>query len=208
GTELDFWQDRCYVSLIGFRFLNTKVLGLKIPFHVNFEEVNLRFYVRRQVGEEWRRGVVFIKEIVPKYAITFVANSLYQEHYETRPMRSNWIIGEAHQQISYEWKRGQNWQRIMVEASKQGQDLTAGSEAEFITEHYWGYAAPNARKTNEYEVTHPKWQVYPVHKHDIELDFAVNYGPSFAFLQDQAPVSVMLAEGSSITVEGKNTLKF
>ncbi|MEL7247766.1 MAG: DUF2071 domain-containing protein [Bacteroidota bacterium] len=207
GTELDFWQDRCYVSLIGFRFLNTKVLGLKIPFHVNFEEVNLRFYVRRQHGEEWRRGVVFIKEIVPKYAITFVANTLYQEHYETRPMRSNWMIGEEHQQISYEWKRGQNWQRIMVEASKQGHDLTAGSEAEFITEHYWGYAAPNPRKTNEYEVTHPKWQVYPVHSHDIELDFAANYGPSFAFLQDQTPVSVMLAEGSPITVEGKTTLR-
>ena len=88
GTELDFWQDRCYVSLIGFRFVNTRVLGIKVPFHVNFDEVNLRFYVRRKSDEGWRRGVVFIKEIVPKPAITWVANTLYKEHYETRPMRS------------------------------------------------------------------------------------------------------------------------
>ena len=71
GTELDFWQERCYVSLIGFRFENTKVLGMKIPWHVNFEEVNLRFYVRRKATDGWRRGVVFIKEIVPKAAITW-----------------------------------------------------------------------------------------------------------------------------------------
>ena len=208
GTELDLWQDRCYVSLIGFRFINTKVLGLKIPGHVNFEEVNLRFYVRRQVGVEWRRGVVFIKEIVPKYAITWVANTLYQEHYETCPMRSNWDVGPNQQHITYEWKRGSEWQKIAVQASSQGQDLVAGSEEEFITEHYWGYAAPNQRKTNEYEVTHPRWQVYPVESYDIELDFATNYGQDFAFLQEQAPTSVMLAEGSAITVEGKTTLKF
>jgi len=39
-TELDTWNGRHYVSLVGFMFLDTKVLGIKIPFHVNFEEVN------------------------------------------------------------------------------------------------------------------------------------------------------------------------
>ena len=126
GTELDFWQDRCYVSLIGFRFVNTRVLGIKVPFHVNFDEVNLRFYVRRKSDEGWRRGVVFIKEIVPKPAITWVANTLYKEHYETRPMRSRWDVGEEHQRISYEWKRGQEWNRIAVEAGLEGQGLQAG----------------------------------------------------------------------------------
>ena len=75
GTELDLWQDKCYVSLIGFMFLNTRLLGFKIPFHSNFEEVNLRFYVRRFENNAWKRGVVFIKEIVPKPALTFVANN-------------------------------------------------------------------------------------------------------------------------------------
>ena len=44
-----------YVSLVGFRFLNTRVLGVSIPFHRDFDEVNLRFYVRRNIGSEVRR---------------------------------------------------------------------------------------------------------------------------------------------------------
>ena len=207
GTELDFWQGRCYVSLIGFRFVNTRVLGMKVPFHVNFDEVNLRFYVRRKSDEGWRRGVVFIKEIVPKPAITWVANTLYKEHYETRPMRSSWEVREEHQRISYEWKRGLEWNCIAVEAGLEGHALQAGSEEEFITEHYWGYAAAGAEKSNEYEVTHPRWQTYQVNNFDIQTDFAANYGQAFAFLQSQAPASVMLAEGSAITVEKKNVIR-
>lgn len=206
GTELDSWQGKHYVSLIGFRFLDTKVLGVKIPWHVNFEEVNLRFYVRRKAPEGWRRGVVFIKEIVPKPAITWVANTLYQEHYETRPMRSSWEVGEEQQRIVYEWRRDKMWNKIDLLASSQGQALVAGSAEEFITEHYWGYAAPGAHKTNEYEVTHPRWEVYEVLEHNIVVDFVANYGQDFAFLQNAKAASAMLAEGSAITVEGKTTL--
>jgi uncharacterized protein YqjF (DUF2071 family) len=62
GTELDDWKDKIFVSLVGFLFLNTKLLGfLPIPMHSNFEEVNLRFYVRRHTGakseEEWYLSV-------------------------------------------------------------------------------------------------------------------------------------------------------
>jgi uncharacterized protein len=63
GTELDLWNGKCYISLIGFMFKNTRVLGLPIPGHINFEEVNLRFYVKRKVNGEWRRGVVFILRV-------------------------------------------------------------------------------------------------------------------------------------------------
>ncbi len=206
GTELDSWEGKHYVSLIGFRFLNTKVLGFKIPWHINFEEVNLRFYVRRKAPDGWRRGVVFIKEIVPKPAITWVANTLYQEHYETRPMRSSWLTEGQQQTISYEWKRDQMWNKIELKASADRQALIAGSAEEFITEHYWGYAAPGPHKTNEYEVTHPRWEVYEVQEHKVEVGFAANYGADFAFLQDASPASAMLAEGSAITVEGKTTL--
>ena len=83
GTELDLWNSKCYISLIGFMFENVKVLGVKIPFHVNFEEVNLRFYVKRFEDGKWKRGTVFIKEIVPKHAVTLVANTLYKERYQT-----------------------------------------------------------------------------------------------------------------------------
>src|SRR3954468_20670393 len=87
GTELDIWNGRHYISLVGFRFLNTRVLGVPIPFHRNFEEVNLRFYVRRKGPEGWRRGVVFIAEIVPRFAIAAVARLFYNENYVALPTR-------------------------------------------------------------------------------------------------------------------------
>src|SRR4051812_45506678 len=80
-TELHLWNDTCYVSLVGFRFVNTRLRGFRVPFHINFEEVNLRFYVRYKDGDQWKRGVVFMKEIVPKPALTFVANAFYKENY-------------------------------------------------------------------------------------------------------------------------------
>ena len=104
GTELDFFEGKCYVSVVGFMFLNTKLLGMKIPFHSNFEEVNLRFYVKREVDGEIKRGVVFVKEIVPKPALTFVANTVYKENYETLPMKHSWNILEDSLTVDYQWK--------------------------------------------------------------------------------------------------------
>jgi uncharacterized protein len=76
GTELDSWNGRTFVSIVGFRFLETRVLGVPIPFHRDFNELNLRFYVRRLAGDEWRRGVVFVKEVVPRRAIAWIARAL------------------------------------------------------------------------------------------------------------------------------------
>ena len=80
GTELDSLEGETYVSLVGFLFAGTRIMGVSIPFHGLFEEVNLRFYVRRKVEGEWRRGVVFIKELVPKWAVTKVARWVYHEN--------------------------------------------------------------------------------------------------------------------------------
>lgn len=206
-TELDLWNQTCYVSLVGFMFVNTKLLGIKIPFHTNFEEVNLRFYVRYQEGNEWKRGVVFIKEIVPKLALSLVANTLYQEHYVTMPMKHEWTTENDHQIVNYQWKSQNQWQSFKVLADKAPSIIAANSEAEFITEHYWGYTKVNSAKTFEYEVTHPKWAQYLVHYHTISVDFGMVYGQNFAFLNDVLPTSVMLAEGSEITVEGKSTIR-
>jgi uncharacterized protein YqjF (DUF2071 family) len=60
GTELDTHDGKTFVSMVGFLFLNTRVMGLAIPFHRDFEEINLRFYVRRKAEDGWRRGVVFV----------------------------------------------------------------------------------------------------------------------------------------------------
>ena len=206
GTELDLWNNTCYVSLVGFMFKNTKLLGLPIPFHINFEEVNLRFYVRSKYNGEWRRGVVFIKELVPKPMLTFVANTVYQEHYQTLPMSHKWVEHEDHREVTYAWKYQKEENIFTVKADLKASEIPEGSETEFITEHYWGYTQAKANTTFEYEVTHPRWQGYPVQDYRIDVNFPALYGDEFALLCDLEPQSVMLAEGSKITVENKRKL--
>lgn len=207
GTELDLWQDKCYISLVGFMFLNTKLLGIKIPFHVNFEEVNLRFYVKRLENDSWKRGVVFIKEIVPKRALTLVANSIYNENYEAFPMQHEWNENDGGRTVSYQWKKGGTWQKLTAEADVESLEIKENSETEFITEHYWGYAKVNETTTNEYEVTHPKWETYNVTNFNVEVDYEGIYGEEFGFLNEKEPASVMLAEGSPITIESKRVIE-
>jgi uncharacterized protein len=207
GTELDFWNGKCYVSLVGLMFLNTRLLNIKIPFHINFEEVNLRFYVRRLENKKWKRGVVFIKEIVPKPAITLVAKAIYRENYETLPMQHKWVVTANERLVEYSWQKNAKWQTFRVRAKEQATRIEAGSETEFITEHYWGYAKVSQTKTNEYEVPHPKWTSYEVLDYAIKVNFEEVYGEKFSFLNEQTPVSVMLAEGSEITIENKKTIE-
>lgn len=198
-TELDLWEGRCYVSLVGFMFLNTRLKGIKIPFHTHFEEVNLRFYVRYNDRDQWKRGVVFIKELVPRPALTWVANTIYKENYETRPMQHNWKIAETTQQVEYRWKK-KRWNSFSIEASTTPESTVVGSEEEFIIEHYWGYARITDYSTSEYEVIHPRWDIYPTVNYGIDVDFEGTYGPRFAFMNKVQPASVLLAEGSEIAV--------
>jgi len=205
-TELDSWNNLHYVSLVGFMFKNTKILGLKIPFHINFEEVNLRFYVRHKHENEWRRGVVFIKEIVPKIAITLVANTLYKEHYQTMKMKHLWEEKKDKLITTYQWKFQTQWNTFSVESDKKKLPIEKNSDAEFITEHYYGYTKIKEDKTFEYEVKHPTWEQYKVSDYKIDLDFGQIYGFNFKVLNEMEPSSVMLAEGSEASVENKRTL--
>jgi uncharacterized protein YqjF (DUF2071 family) len=200
GTELDFWRKTCYVSLVGFMFINTRLRGIQVPFHSNFEEVNLRFYVRYKSGEEWRRGVVFIKEIVPKPALTFVANFVYNENYETMPMQHEWKSDGNNLDVSYRWRNKSRWNSLSVKALSVPLPIANGSEEEFITEHYWGYTQVSPTKTSEYGVEHPRWNVYKIIEHSIDVDFESVYGKDFRVLTNQKPTSVFLAEGSEIVV--------
>lgn len=205
-TELDEWNGVNYVSLVGFMFIDTKILGIKIPFHINFEEVNLRFYVRHKKDNEWRRGVVFIKEIVPKHAITFIANNLYKEHYETMKMNHLWKEQEDSLITKYEWEYKNKVNSFIIESGKTKLEIEHNSEAEFITEHYWGYTKINEQKTYEYEVTHPKWERYEIRNSEIDVNFGEVYGNEFSILNKLKPKSIMLAEGSEITVENKRKI--
>lgn len=205
-TELDTWNDTHYVSLVGFMFQNTRVMGLSIPFHRHFEEVNLRFYVRYKDGATWKRGVVFIKELVPKHAITFVANTIYKERYATHPMRHRWSPTEEALEVSYEWKVGEHWNHLTAKVDKEPVAIAAGSEAEFITDHYWGYTHMGAEKTGEYQVTHPQWRTHRMINYSYQVDTAALYGAPFIPMLSQQPISALLAEGSAITVLPKRIL--
>lgn len=208
GLEIDWWNDTCYLSLVGFRFVNTKMLGMAIPGHRHFPEINLRFYVRYQDPElGLKRGVVFIRELVPKPAITWVANTLYRERYQTVPMQYHWKESPAQLGVGYSWRKKGMRHEFSAIAPASPDDLVSGSEAEFITEHFWGYARWDAQRSMEYQVEHPRWQTYAVQSFECKVDFGLAYGPEFAFLNDLAPRSVFLAEGSAITVGKGHLLK-
>lgn len=200
-TELDLFHGDCYLSLVGFMFLNTKVKGISIPLHTNFEEVNLRFYVRRydKSSDKIRRGVVFIKEIVPRFAISLIANMIYDENYATAEMQHEWKILDDSLEIKYSWKFD-HWNHIYIRTSIKDSPMPAGSEEEFIAEHYWGYTKVSENQTSEYEVSHPRWNVYEKKSYELSVDFESVYGKEFGFLNNQQPSSVFLAEGSEIKV--------
>lgn len=198
-TELDLFNQTCYVSLIGFRFWNTRIRNIAFPFHTNFEEINLRFYVRYKDDGVWKRGVVFIKEIVPKFAIAFIANTFYEENYQSMPTSST--ITETADALFVQYKWGQKLDNVIgINAHSFCQPISQGSEEEFITEHYWGYAKQKNNSTKEYKVEHPRWNIYPVKDYSVNCDFSKLYGDAFSILQQSKPLSVILAEGSKITV--------
>ena len=218
GLELDLSRDSesphkepiCYVSLVGFLFDRVRLKGIPIPFHTRFEEVNLRFYVRRSLPDgSDRRGVVFLSEIVPKPAITLVARALYGEAYTTARTRHTWSTTTNSLDICYDWKHRGHWQTISAHASSQPKPITPNSTEEFITEHYWGYTKRralfgNRNGTGEYGVAHPRWHVYPIQSAHIEADLGSLYGSAFADLTHRQPDHILLAEGSAIAIRSDN----
>ncbi len=202
GTELDPWNGRHYVSVVGFLFLHTRVLGLPIPFHRNFEEVNLRFYVRRKAADGWRRGVVFIKEVVPRHAIAFIARRFYNENYEAWPMRSEVQLPDEARggRVEYRWGPGDRMHSIAAEFEGTPVLTTPGSEEEFITEHFWGYVPQRDGSTLEYRVEHPPWRVWRATRAWLECEACGFYGPQYGEALAATPTSAFVAEGSPVAV--------
>ncbi len=207
GTELDLYEGRCYVSLIGFLFANVRLKGFQVPFHTNFEEVNLRFYVRHTNAKgESQRGVVFLQELVPRLAVSLIANTFYGESYVTRGTRHAWGVGDSELTVMYGWRWKGAWREMRVVASAVAEPIGPGSVEEFITEHYWGFTRRSAMKSSGYAVAHPRWEVYPVREFVTDVDFRAQYGEEFALLKGCAPENVLLAEGSAVEVLGGGVL--
>jgi len=203
GVELDYYHGKTYVSLVGFLFKNTSLFKVPIPLLGTFEEVNLRFYVVRKEGNQIKRGVVFINETVPNKLVAWVANKLYKEHYSAIPTKYKWTIDEHQKEIEYQWKVKGVWNNISVVADASKQNMQEGSMEEFIFEHYFGYTRVDADNTLEYKINHPSWEINTVKEYQIHCDFATFYGADFGVLNHTQPHSVLLAEGSAISVDWK-----
>jgi uncharacterized protein YqjF (DUF2071 family) len=201
GTRLDKFDGKCYVSLVAFMFRDTKVLGIPFPGHVNFEEVNLRFYVVPE-SDPTLRSVVFIKEIVPLKMIELVANNLFNEHYDTKEMEHKFESST----YEYTWLESFGQQKISATINDELALPSEGSVEEFITEHYWGYTKSN-NKTTVYEVRHEQWEACRVNEFSIEVDFGKVYGSEFSFLTKAVPDNVCFAHGSTIEVMSAKPLK-
>lgn len=204
GCQIDSENGQTYASLVLFEFRETAVLGIKWPGHVNFSEINLRLYVTYQDGDELKRGVVFVRELVPKPLIALIANVLYKEPYTAVPIQREVVATPTGPQITYEWGR----QHAVSVASHDEWYMPAadGHEA-FIIEHYWGYTPLSDSRTNEYRVTHPTWRVTAVDVTTLAVDFGQQYGSQWAFLNHAAPYSAFMAQGSAVTVGSKRTIR-
>src|SRR6202047_4716995 len=196
-TELDFHGGQTFLSVVGFLFLDTRVVGLPIPLYRDFEEVNLRFYARRKSGEEWRRGVVFVRELVPRPAIAIVARTFYGEPYSALPMRHSLEHKDGRVFAEYQWRRGRRWETLAMTATGEPQAAAQGSNEEFITEHYWGYTARRSG-SSEYRVEHPRWRLWTAQTTKFEADVATLYGSQFVEALAGAPGAAFLAGGWAV----------
>ena len=205
GTEIDYENGQTFLSIVGFLFLDTRLLGFPIPLHRDFEEVNLRFYVRKKSAATWRRGVVFIREIVPRRAIALVARAFYGEPYIALPMRHAIVDDGTRISAAYSWRRGKKWESLSMSGSGEAQPIPAGSHAEFITEHYWGYTCVRDG-CSEYRVEHPRWKIWNATSFEFNADVATLYGEEFVETLATPPRSAFIADGSSITIERRSVL--
>lgn len=196
GTELDLFEGQALVSIVAFHFTRTRVLGVPVPGHQNFPEVNLRFYVRRTVGGEVRRGAVFIGELVPKRAVAWVARTFYQEPYSVGKIASN----VSREQIEYFWRFEREYSWLFVNPMSSFEVAQTGSIEQFITEHYWGYTRQKDGGTKEYAVQHPAWRVQGVNCVRSQIDVETMYGAQFGPTLRKHPVCTLVAEGSAVSV--------
>ena len=201
GVELDLWEGEALVSMVGFLFLKTRVLGLPIPFHQNFDEVNLRFYVRRRSAGEWRRGVVFVREIVPRFAIAAVARVAYNEPYLSLPMRHRVPSAlKAGARLEFGWRFRGRWHSLGATLMGEPRDIRKASAEEFIFEHYHGYTRQRDGGTVEYQVEHPQWRAWQTSESLLDADVPALYGEPFAASLGGKPRSAFVAEGSPVLV--------
>ena len=201
GTLLDDESGRHYVSVVGFLFLDTRIFGFPAIFHDSFEEVNLRFYVRRELAHESRRGVVFIREIVSSPLVAQTAKLTYNEPYTTAPTQHTLVrtAGEL-KSVEYSFGRSNRLCRLALYPSGSPVALPSGSHEEFIAERAWGFTRQRDGGTIEYAVGHPRWNVWRDARWELDGPLGDFYSEPFSSILSGAPASAFVAEGSAVAV--------
>ena len=195
GAQIDELDGSPRVSLVAFGFRGTRVRGLAIPGHVTFPEINLRFYVRMD-GE---RGVVFIREFVPRPAISIVARVFYNEPYRTIPMAHETTLSGGELRVRHRFgARKANLLEAIADPSARLPEV--GSAEHWLTHHDLGVGRTRAGRARSYSVEHELWALHEVRELRAEVDFGALYGPEWAHLSDSEPSHVTLARGSAVRV--------
>jgi uncharacterized protein len=199
GLTLDTHNGRAFVSLVAFDFEKTKLRGIPVPFHTDFPEINLRFYVR----QGHKRGVMFIKELVPRFFVAELANRVYNEPYSVANMHSEYDLNELNELEVYHKVTDEHGithsLRFFVEPTTV---LPASESTEtFLKEHEWGFGIGHDGQLTSFRVEHPEWRIHPLtRRFQFIWDFGSLYGEKWAFLNNQIPYNILLAEGSAVQV--------
>lgn len=203
GLELDTIDGKAFVSLVPFNFFNTRIKGIKVPFHVNFPEMNLRFYVKHKE----RRGVVFVREYVPRFFVAFIANTVYNERYSIARMKN--ILDVSHGEITMRYEIRLRGKEYFIEVNAANDPWLPGenSPEHFFKEHDLGFTSANG-KTSYYVVEHPLWEAYPLRSVEMNIDFAALFGREWEFLNAEEPYRTMFIKGSPVKVFERQQLPF
>lgn len=200
GLDPDLLHGKAYASLVAFDFESIRVGGIPWPGYTQFPELNLRVYVR--CSEAGRRGVFFIRELIPGKIPTAIARVAYNEPYSACPLtRSHQALvnGAQVQRTDWIWKGAPNY--LEVEVGPETMMPATDEDANWFKEQEWGFGHSRLGELLRYHVTHPRWMVRKVHRCDYEVDWLGLYGPIWARqLEGAEPDSLMHCIGSEIAV--------
>jgi uncharacterized protein YqjF (DUF2071 family) len=196
GVELDRRDGSAFVSLVGFQFLDTRVIGVGWPTFRHFPEWNLRFYVRHH----GRRGVCFVREFVPQRFVAWVARTFYNEPYHAARMSMNIDDQPDSLTAAYTVEFGGKVHSLTATGSKPAVRPGPDGAEHFFKEHSWGYGRTRRGRLLRYEVSHPEWDVYPVTDFRADVDWGKLYGPAWDTMTCRDPASVVMAVGSAVSV--------
>jgi uncharacterized protein YqjF (DUF2071 family) len=204
GTEIDLWGRDTFISVLAFRFSKVRMMGIPIPFHTDFDEVNLRFYVSRPLGGQLRRGVVFVKEIVPRSAVALTARAMYNEPYSVMEMKHRvpdvTRVAETPPEVEYAFRQPSRWSRITITPKGSPRRIPEASEQEFLSVRHWGYTRQRDGGTVEYRVEHPRWSFWDTSAAALDADLLPLYGDRFVDILNRPADSAYLLDGSPVSV--------